>query len=171
MSADGVRAFVGVGSNLEDPARQVTAALEALSRLPRTSRVGASRRYRNPPMGPGDQPDYVNAVAELATTLPPLALLDALQDLEAGAGRRRGGRRWGPRPLDLDLLLYGQEQLHLPRLTVPHPGIAERAFVLVPLAELDPELEIPGCGPLRALLAGVDADLLEPLPVRPTEAP
>lgn len=165
MSAATVRAFVGVGSNLGDPAAQVRDALEALGRLPATRRVAASRRYRNPPMGPRMQPDYVNAVAELATGLEPLALLDALQGLEAEAGRRRrAGVRWGPRPLDLDLLLYGDRRIALPRLTVPHPGLRRRAFVLYPLAELDPGLTIPGEGPLRALLAAVSAEALEPLP-------
>lgn len=166
MSAAAVRAFVGIGSNLDDPATQVRDALEALGRLPDTRRVAASRRYRNPPMGPRVQPDYVNAVAELATGLEPLALLDALQGLEAWAGRRRAGERWGPRSLDLDLLLYGDRRIALPRLTVPHPGLRQRAFVLYPLAELDPELTIPGEGPLRALLAAVSAEALEPLPER-----
>ncbi|PWG62813.1 2-amino-4-hydroxy-6-hydroxymethyldihydropteridine diphosphokinase [Sediminicurvatus halobius] len=163
MSAATVRAFVGIGSNLDDPPAQVTRALEALADLPGTRRVAASRRYRNPPMGPPGQPHYVNAVAELATTLGPEPLLDALQAIEARAGRRRAGARWGPRPLDLDLLLYGDRQLRTERLTVPHPGIATRAFVLYPLADIDPDLHLPGIGPLRERLAAVPADGLEPL--------
>lgn len=163
MNAPAVRAFVGIGSNLDDPPAQVAAALTALDELPQTCRVAASRRYRNPPMGPAGQPDYVNAVAELATTLAPEALLDALQGLEAAAGRRRAGARWGPRPLDLDLLLYGERQLHSPRLTLPHPGLATRAFVLYPLADIDPDLWLPGLGPLRERLAAVPPDGLQPL--------
>jgi len=165
MSGPPERAFVGVGSNLDDPGRQVREAIAALGRLPQSRLIAASRRYRNPPMGPPGQPDYVNAVAAIDTGLEPLALLDALQDLEAAAGRRRsGGEQWGPRPLDLGLLLYGDHRIQLPRLSVPHPGLPQRAFVLYPLAELDPGLTIPGAGPVSTLLAGVCATALEPLP-------
>jgi 2-amino-4-hydroxy-6-hydroxymethyldihydropteridine diphosphokinase len=158
-----VRAWVGIGANLEDPRRQVETALGELAALPSTRLVTASSRYRTPPMGPPDQPDYVNAVAELETALAPLALLDELQRIESAHLRQRGAERWGPRTLDLDLLLYGDARLDLPRLTVPHPGIADRAFVLVPLAEIAPDLSIPGLGPLRRLVEKVSAAGMEKL--------
>ncbi|MBK1692660.1 2-amino-4-hydroxy-6-hydroxymethyldihydropteridine diphosphokinase [Ectothiorhodospira mobilis] len=157
-------AFIGIGANLDDPASQVRRGLEALRGLPRSRLMRASSLYRNPPMGPRDQPDYVNAVCALETRLPPEGLLQALQAVEARHGRRRDGTRWGPRTLDLDLLLYGDRVLHTPRLTVPHPGIAQRAFVLHPLAEIAPELEIPGLGPLPPLLRACPGDGLKPLP-------
>lgn len=104
-------------------------------------------------MGPQDQPDYINAVAELETMLPALRLLALLQEIENRQGRLRGPVRWGPRTLDLDLLIYGQERIVDPTLTVPHPGIAGRAFVLYPLAEIAPGLHIPGLGPLQGFLS------------------
>lgn len=158
-----VRAWVGIGANLEDPRQQVETALCELAALPSTRLVRASSRYRTPPMGPPDQPDYVNAVAELETALAPLALLDELQRIELAHRRQRGAERWGPRTLDLDLLLYGDERLDLPRLIVPHPGIADRAFVLVPLAEIAPDLSIPGLGPIRRLVVEVSAAGMEKL--------
>ena len=109
-------------------------------------------------MGPPDQPDYINAVVELQTTLAPLALLDELQRLEQLHRRVRGAQRWGPRTLDLDLLLYGEQHIAQPRLTVPHPGLAQRAFVLLPLAEIAPALTVPGLGPVAGLCAEVSAD-------------
>ncbi len=153
-----VQAFIGIGSNLADPVAQVHSAIEALETLPQTRRASASRLYRNPPMGPADQPDYVNAVAEIETALSPQALLAALQALEADAGRDRSGRRWGPRPLDLDLLVYGDQQIDEAALTVPHPGLASRAFVLHPLAEIAPALPIPGLGTVGSLVERVAAD-------------
>lgn len=150
------RAFVGIGSNLDDPAAQVHRAIQALGAIAGSSCVAASRRYRNPPMGPADQPDYVNAVAALDTTLPPHDLLAALQALEAEAGRERNGRRWGPRPLDLDLLLYGESRIDTADLTVPHPGLTVRPFVLVPLAEIEPDRWVPGAGRVADLAAKVD---------------
>ena len=155
-------AYVGLGSNLAGPEAQVRRALEGLGRLPRTRLLAASRLYRSPPMGPADQPDYVNAVAAVETDLPPLELLDALQALETAQGRVRG-ERWGPRTLDLDLLLYGRLELDHPRLRLPHPGLYGRNFVLYPLAELAPDLEVPGAGPLAALLARCPRDGLRPL--------
>lgn len=157
-----VRAYVGLGSNLDDPAGQIRAGIRALDRLPLTRLAAVSALYANPPMGPQDQPDYINAVAGLDTALDPLLLLDALLAVEARQGRRRG-RRWGPRRLDLDLLLWGDERLQLPRLTVPHPGLHERPFVLYPLAELAPSLEVPGLGPVEALKARVDGRGLRPI--------
>lgn len=137
-------AFVGIGSNLDGPVAQVEAATEALSRIPATRLLACSGLYGSTPMGPADQPEYVNAVAQVETGLDAHALLDALQGLETAAGRDRTVERWGPRTLDLDLLLYGDRVLADERLCLPHPGIGERAFVLVPLAEIAPELRPPG---------------------------
>ncbi|MFI4969123.1 MAG: 2-amino-4-hydroxy-6-hydroxymethyldihydropteridine diphosphokinase [Lysobacterales bacterium] len=152
-----VLACIGLGSNLDDPAAQVRRALGALARLPQSRLLRHSRLYRTAPWGITEQPAFVNAVAELATTLGPRALLDALLAIERAQGRRRDDTRWGPRTLDLDLLLYGDRQSAEAGLILPHPRIAERAFVLVPLAELDANLAIPGAGAVRDLLAQVDA--------------
>lgn len=138
-----IRAYIGLGSNLAEPEHQLRSAVEALARLPHTRLLTVSPFYLTPPMGPPGQPDYVNAAAALETTLPPLELLDALLAIEAAQGRTRDGVRWGPRTLDLDLLLYGDEVICHPRLTVPHPGLAERAFVLLPLADIAPGLILP----------------------------
>jgi 2-amino-4-hydroxy-6-hydroxymethyldihydropteridine diphosphokinase len=143
--------WIGLGSNLNDPETRIRTALDDLRHLERCTLRAASALYRSPPMGPADQPDYINAVARLATGLSPEALLDALQAIEQRHGRTRG-RRWGPRTLDLDLLLYAQAVIATPRLRVPHPGIAVRNFVLYPLAELDPDLVIPGLGVVSELL-------------------
>jgi len=145
------RVHVGLGSNLDDPRRQLESAFEALAALPETVLVTRSSLYRSAPMGPADQPDYLNAVAALDTELAPLALLDALQDIEQ-AQRRVRSRRWGPRTLDLDLLLYGDRQIDLPRLQVPHPGMHQRCFVLLPLLEVAGDIEIPERGRVSALL-------------------
>ncbi len=145
------RVHVGLGSNLDDPRRQLESAFEALATLPESVLVARSSLYRSAPMGPADQPDYLNAVAELDTQLAPLALLDALQDIEQ-AQRRVRSRRWGPRTLDLDLLLYGDRQIDLPRLQVPHPGLHQRCFVLLPLLEVAGDIEIPRRGRVSALL-------------------
>ncbi|WP_108446026.1 2-amino-4-hydroxy-6-hydroxymethyldihydropteridine diphosphokinase [Halomonas denitrificans] len=161
MSRAEHHAWIGLGSNLDGPREHVARALEELDRLPLTRRVAASRLYASRPVGPADQPDYVNAVAQLATRLSPLALLDQLQALEQRHGRVRG-RRWGPRTLDLDLLLYDDRRLALPRLTLPHPEMTRRAFVLVPLAELAPSLTLDG-QPLARLAAGLDRDGLAPV--------
>ena len=157
-----VRAWIGLGSNLEDPQQQVQQALEELDTLPQTRRLQSSRLYRSPPMGPADQPDYINAVAELETGLEPQALLEALQAIEQAHARKRE-RHWGPRTLDLDILLYGDWQIDTASLKVPHPGLHERAFVLYPLYELAPGLEIPGRGKLETLVGQVDANGLVPV--------
>ena len=164
MTGEGpVTAYIGVGSNLDDPRRQVATALVELGDLPATRVTRQSALYRTPPMGPPDQPDYINAVVELETGLAPLALLDELQRLENLHRRVRGSERSGPRTLDLDLLLYGELRLDEPRLTVPHPGLAQRAFVLVPLTEVAPALTIPGLGPVRRLSEAVDPTGMERL--------
>jgi len=152
-----VRAYVCLGSNLDDPQQQVQRAFAALADLPDTQLLRHSRLFRTEPWGNEDQPAFVNAVAELATALDARTLLDALLAVERTQGRRRDGERWGPRTLDLDLLTFGDARIDEPGLVVPHPRIAERAFVLVPLAELDAGLAIPGIGMVRDLLSHVDA--------------
>lgn len=128
-------AYIGLGSNLENPVAQVRQALDELDGLPLSSLVAQSSLYATPPLGPQDQPDFINAVAVVKTALSPLSLLDQLQALEQ-RHRRQRLRHWGPRTLDLDLLLYGQQTIERPRLRVPHPHMHKRAFVLVPLAEV-----------------------------------
>lgn len=140
MSAN-VTAYVGLGSNLDTPIQQVSRALEELDALPLTRCVAASSLYASRPVGPQDQPDFVNAVARLDTRLSPLALLDQLQALEQ-RHRRQRLRHWGPRTLDLDLLLYADTTLRHPRLNVPHHEMHRRHFVLVPLSEIAPELQV-----------------------------
>lgn len=148
-------AYIGIGSNLDDPEQQVRSALDALARLPETRLSGVSRWFRTPPWGQVAQPDFVNGVAAVSTRLAPRALLDALLAIERERGRRRD-ERWGPRRLDLDILLYGERALDEPGLRIPHPHIAERAFVLLPLADLAPDLDVPGAGRVRDLLDRVD---------------
>lgn len=135
-----VRTYIGLGSNLGD-SRQILA--EAVAKLSALGVVQVSRLYQSPPMGPQDQPHYLNAVVQLDTTLAPLALLDQLQRFELEAGRMRL-RHWGERSLDLDLLMYGQQQIENERLTVPHVGILVRDFVLLPLLDLDAHLQLNG---------------------------
>ncbi len=157
-------AYVGLGSNLDDPPAQVRRALTALAGLPQTRLIAASRRYRNPPFGDTGQPDYVNAVAALLTTLTPLALLGELKAVEARHGRQRvAGDRWASRTLDLDLLVYADRVMREPGLTLPHPGIEGRNFVLLPLLEIAPGLRIEGLGRIGQLAGAVDATPLVPL--------
>lgn len=148
-----VRAYIGLGSNLGDPAGQLRSALRALAALPETRLAARSSLYRSAPLGPVDQPDYVNGVAALETFLTPLALLERLNAIEAAQGRVRDGQRWGPRTLDLDLLLYGDERIDSPRLSLPHPGLGQRDFVLVPLYEIAPDLTLPWGEPLKERVA------------------
>jgi 2-amino-4-hydroxy-6-hydroxymethyldihydropteridine diphosphokinase len=152
-----VRAFVALGSNLDDPLRQVLRGFDALSRLPETRVIAHSRLYRSAPWGLNEQPEFINAAAELDTGLRPRELLDALLAIERAAGRERNGARWGPRVLDLDLLLYGDRQSDEPGLTLPHAHLHERAFVLLPLKDLAPDLHVPGRGRVNDLLQHVDA--------------
>jgi len=158
-----VPAYVALGSNLDDPRAQVERALAALDQLPQTRCVLRSSLYRSRPFGPVEQPDFVNAVAGLLTTLEPATLLASLQALETSLGRERPVVRWGPRRIDLDLLVHGSARITQPGLELPHPGIAERAFVLAPLAEIAPDLDVPGVGRVNALLAALDSSLLERL--------
>lgn len=148
-----VIAYIGLGSNLADPLTQLQSARRDIARVPGVCETAFSSLYRSAPMGPSDQPDYFNAVMAINTTLTALDLLKVLQAIESSHGRVRTGERWGPRTLDLDLLLYGQEEIAVETLTVPHPGLTEREFVLYPLAEIaPPELIIPGKGPLVELV-------------------
>jgi 2-amino-4-hydroxy-6-hydroxymethyldihydropteridine diphosphokinase len=156
-------AYVALGSNLDEPRAQVERAVAALADLPGTRLVLRSSLYRSRPFGPVAQPDFVNAVAGLLTTLEPASLLECLKSTEARLGRAQPVVRWGPRRIDLDLLVHGAAQISQPELVVPHPGIAERAFVLVPLAEIAPDLVVPGAGCVRDLLTRVDSTGLERL--------
>jgi len=147
--------YVGLGSNLDGPRLQVSRALQELGELPQTRLVAASPLYCSAPLGPADQPDYINAVACLHTGLAPLALLDALQLLEKNHRRIRD-RHWGPRTLDLDILLYGGQTIATGRLQVPHPHMHRRSFVLKPLLDIAPDLVIPGKGVAVDWLANSD---------------
>lgn len=152
-----VRAFVGLGANLGDAPTTLQGALEALRAWPAIEVAAASSLYRSPPLGPQDQPHYYNAVAEIHTALAAEALLHGLQTIEQRFGRDRSGERWGPRTLDLDLLLFGDALIATPRLAVPHPGLRERAFVLYPLHEIAPALVLPGGASLADLVERVPA--------------
>ncbi len=158
MKSRPVVAAIGLGGNLGEVADILRAAFVALDALPGTHLLQASRLYRTPAWGKVEQPDFVNAVTLLETSLSATALLNALLRIERDFGRdREHGERWGPRTLDLDLLLYGDAVIDEPGLTVPHPYLHERAFVLLPLVEIAPETGIPGQGRAADLLAGVDA--------------
>jgi 2-amino-4-hydroxy-6-hydroxymethyldihydropteridine diphosphokinase len=149
-------AYVGIGSNLDRPANQVQRALGALPQLPQTRLVLQSSLYGSKPLGPALQPDFVNAVAALLTQLEAAAFFGALRALETTLGREPPRVRWGPRRIDLDLLLFDAERLDTPELTLPHPGIVQRNFVLYPLLEVAPELNVPGHGRLAELAARAD---------------
>lgn len=155
-------AWVGLGANQGAPAETVRQAFGELDTLPGTALLARSRLYRTPPWGVVEQPDFINAVARVDTTLEAEPLLDALLAIEKRHGRERH-ERWGPRTLDLDLLLYGDETIVTARLEVPHPRMAERALVLVPLAELAPDLEVPGRGAVATLLQAADSRGITPL--------
>jgi 2-amino-4-hydroxy-6-hydroxymethyldihydropteridine diphosphokinase len=145
-----VSVFIGLGSNLQEPQHQVNQAITALRAIPESHVVAVAPSYQSLPMGPSDQPDYINTVVQLETELSALALLDLLQAIEQSQGRERT-KRWGARTLDLDVLTYGNEEISHPRLTVPHPGMAEREFVLYPLCDIAPTLVIPGLGRVSEL--------------------
>lgn len=149
-------AYVGLGSNLGQPAAQLREAIDRLARLPDTRLIATSRLWSSPPLGPPGQPDYVNAVAGLLTRREPRGLLGELQAIEQAMGRSRPPVRWGPRLIDLDLLAFGSETLDEPGLTVPHPGLHQRDFVLYPLAEIAPQLWIPGKGRVSTLAGEVE---------------
>jgi len=144
-------AYIGIGSNLGKPSEQVESGIAALAHIADSMLVLRSGLYRSAPMGPADQPDYVNAVAAMLTRLEPHALLTGMQTVERAHGRKRDGDRWGPRTLDLDLLAYTNMTLEDATLTLPHPGIVERNFVLVPWQEIAPHFRIPGLGSVAVL--------------------
>ncbi|PKM19117.1 MAG: 2-amino-4-hydroxy-6-hydroxymethyldihydropteridine diphosphokinase [Gammaproteobacteria bacterium HGW-Gammaproteobacteria-15] len=158
-----LRCYIGLGANLEQPVAQLQQAVQALKQLPHSTLVAVSGFYGSKPMGPQDQPDYVNAVAAIDTTLTPEQLLDALQQIEQQQGRKRKAERWGPRTLDLDILLYGNQVIATERLTVPHYGLRVREFVLYPLYEIAPQLNLPDGTVLSSLLAQVPLNGLQKL--------
>ena len=170
-----VPAYVGIGSNLDDPEQQVSAAMDALAGLPDTLCISRSTTLRNAALGPQPQPEFVNAVAGLLTQLAPVALLEELLAMERRQGRDRSTSvRWGPRRIDLDLLVYGDAVIETEHLRVPHPGIASRNFVLLPLLEIAPALRIPGLGPVWRLAAAFNEQEQHtwPIPVTsPSKAP
>ena len=151
-----VQVYIGLGSNLDNPEQQIASALQNLSEIKDSRLISDSGLFKSPPMGPQDQPDYLNAAALIETELNAELLLDQLQAIENQHGRVRT-RHWGERTLDLDILLYGDEVVNTERLTVPHAGLAEREFVLYPLQKINPELNVPGKGNIM--------DLIEACPV------
>lgn len=155
-------AYIGLGSNLDGPVQQLEQAIAALRDLPQTRVLQQSSFYQSKPLGPEQQPDYVNAAVLLDTSLTAFALLEHLQSIENKQGRVRGPVRWQARTLDLDLLLYGDELITTEDLIVPHPEIANRNFVLIPLAEITPDLHVPGQGRVTELLAQTgEADIVK----------
>jgi len=151
-----MKAWLGLGSNLQQPVAQLRQALDKLGSEPAIEILDVSRLYRTPPWGDAEQDDFINAVALIETSLEPMPLLRVLQSIEDLMGRQRSGRRWGPRLIDIDLLLYGDLQCRSEALELPHPRMHERAFVLVPLCELDATLRIPGQGVAGELLQRLD---------------
>ncbi len=146
MESDEEQIFIALGSNLDQPDRQVQDGLRALCASSDVQVLNCSGLYSTQPMGPADQPDFVNAVCQVTSGLQPIDLLDVLQAIEKASGRDANGKRWGPRTLDLDLLLYGERLISSERLTVPHPGLLERSFVLFPLLEIAPNCRVPEKG-------------------------
>ncbi len=151
-----ITAYIAVGSNLADPVSQAKLAIEALKTLPESEFIQTSELYSSTPMGPQNQPDYINAVVAIKTSLTPSQLLDCTQAIEQEQGRVRKDERWGPRTLDLDIILYGNEVINSERLTIPHYGMKEREFVLYPLAEIAPSLQLPDGTEVSTLLKQID---------------
>ncbi|EOW6744612.1 2-amino-4-hydroxy-6-hydroxymethyldihydropteridine diphosphokinase [Cronobacter dublinensis] len=149
-------AYIALGSNLAEPLSQVNDALAALAQIPHSRIVATSPFYRTPPLGPQDQPDYLNAAVALETTLTAEALLDNTQRIELQQGRVRKAERWGPRTLDLDIMLFGDETINTERLTVPHYDMKNRAFMLLPLAQIAPALRFPDGERLADVLERLD---------------
>ncbi len=154
-------AYIGLGSNLQGPSGQLESAIESLAGIDRTRLIERSALYRSAPFGGIEQPDYVNAAAALLTALDARQLLEQLQQIELRRGRQRDGMRWGPRIIDLDLLVFSSQCIDEPGLVVPHPGIAERNFVLLPLREIAPGLVVPGLGPLSRLPVNMQEPKIE----------
>lgn len=158
-----IRVYIAIGSNLEDPIAQAKNAITALQALPQTQWVCASSLYASKPMGPSEQPDYINAVVAIDTDLSPLDLLEKTQEIELKHGRVRKEERWGPRTLDLDILLYGDLELKTDKLTLPHYGMNVREFVLYPLAEIAADLTFPDGTTLAYWLSRVEKNGLTPV--------
>jgi len=156
-----MRVYISLGSNLDGPRERLIRAVESLHGIPDTSVSSVSSFYRSKPVGPQEQPDFVNAVAALDTYLDAHELLRRLQEIENSQDRDRDGQRWGPRTLDLDILLYGDQYIESDVLKVPHPEMHKRGFVLLPLSEIAPQLTIPGRGPVAELLSSVDTTDLQ----------
>ena len=161
-----IPAYVALGSNLSDPERQIELGVLGARRARDTQLVARSALWKNPPLGPQDQPDFVNAAAGLLTTRTPRDFLAALKDIERRMGRTEPAVRWGPRVIDLDLLVFGDRRIDEPGLTLPHPGLPQRNFVLYPLAEFAAELWVPGHGRVRMLQRQATGDGLERLAPR-----
>ena len=151
-------AYIAIGSNLASPLEQVNAAVQALGEIPQSKIVAVSSFYRTPPLGPQDQPDYLNAAVVLETALNAETLLDNTQRIELQQGRVRKAERWGPRTLDLDIMLFGHETINTERLTVPHYDMKNRGFMLWPLFEVAPDLIFPDGIPLRTILDNLNAE-------------
>ncbi|AWD01581.1 MULTISPECIES: 2-amino-4-hydroxy-6-hydroxymethyldihydropteridine diphosphokinase [Klebsiella] len=150
--------YIAIGSNLASPLEQVNAAIRALADIPDSRVVSVSSLYRTPPLGPQDQPDYLNAAVALETSLAPEALLDHTQRIELQQGRVRKAERWGPRTLDLDIMLFGDAIINSERLTVPHYDMKNRGFMLWPLFEIAPQLHFPDGLALRVALENLGAE-------------
>ncbi|MEZ0533341.1 2-amino-4-hydroxy-6-hydroxymethyldihydropteridine diphosphokinase [Enterobacter sp. KB-221C9] len=151
-------AYIAIGSNLASPLEQVNAAVQALGEIPQSRIVAVSSFYRTPPLGPQDQPDYLNAAVALETALPAETLLDNTQRIELQQGRVRKAERWGPRTLDLDIMLFGHETINTERLTIPHYDMKNRGFMLWPLFEVAPDLIFPDGTSLKSILDSLNAE-------------
>lgn len=158
-----MKAWLGLGSNLQQPVTQIESALISLNQAEGIEILKTSSLYRTPPWGDEGQDDFINAVVQIETYLGPVPLLRTLQSIENEMGRQRSGRRWGPRIIDIDLLLYADQQVQTEELELPHPRMHERAFVLLPLCELDKTLKIPGHGIVEDLLQKLDSDDIRPV--------
>ena len=155
--------YVGLGSNLNNPIEQVQQAFESLNHIPKSQVLVQSSLFKSPPMGPQDQGNFINAVAKMTSNLSALELLDELQLIDNNQGRVRKSEQWGPRTLDLDLLLFGEDKIDTERLVVPHYGMKERAFVLIPLVEVAPALILPDGTPIENLVSAIDKQGIQKL--------
>lgn len=159
------RVYLGLGANLNTPKKQLDDAVVALKNLPNSEFIACSHYYASKPMGPQDQPDYVNAVACINTSLQPEQLLDLTQAIELEHGRVRKAERWGARTLDIDILLFGEQVINTERLTVPHYGLNEREFVVYPLQEIAPELILPSGVSIKQIANNLPLNDLQQLPL------
>jgi 2-amino-4-hydroxy-6-hydroxymethyldihydropteridine diphosphokinase len=156
--------YLGLGSNLDDPENHLNSALEHIADIDQTTILSSSSFYKSPPLGPQDQPDFINCVVKLETELTAHILLETLQEIENQHGRKRE-IRWGPRTLDLDILLFGDMTINDDNLTIPHPQLAYRDFVLVPLNEIESDMIIPGMGPVSGLITRLETNSLQRIDV------